>query len=124
LKGKSTVPVEKGKEKFVSIQTKKPLSLVVKRGEEKNYKPVYVIEQKKLTAPVKKGQKVGYMTVKYEGENDYGYLTKEGEKAVRVDLVTAQKVEKANWFVLTMRAIGGLFSDLWSGVSGTVKDLF
>ncbi|MGX1902748.1 serine hydrolase [Thermolongibacillus altinsuensis] len=124
LKGKSTVPVEKGKEKFVSIQTKKPLSLVVKRGEEKNYKPVYVIEQKKLTAPVKKGQKVGYMTVKYEGENDYGYLTKEGEKAVRVDLVTAQKVEKANWFVLTMRAIGGLFSDLWNGVSGAVKDLF
>jgi D-alanyl-D-alanine carboxypeptidase (penicillin-binding protein 5/6) len=130
LKGKSTLPVVKGKEKSVTIVTKKPLSLVVKNGEEKNYKPVYVIDKKKLTkngeltAPIKKGEKVGYMTVKYMGEDNYGYLTPDGENAVKVDLVTKKNVEKANWFVLMMRGIGGLFSDVWTSVAKLVKGWF
>ena len=127
IKGKSTLPVTKGKEKSVQIETKKPLSVVVKNGQEKNWEPVYVIDKKKLTkegeltAPVKKGEKVGYMTVKYKGEDDYGYLTSDGEEAVQVDLVVSKDVEKANWFVLTIRGIGGLFSDVWTSVVKTVK---
>ncbi|KHF27113.1 D-alanyl-D-alanine carboxypeptidase DacA precursor [Anoxybacillus sp. BCO1] len=69
---------------------------------------------------MKKGQKVGYMYVKYEG-TDYGYLTKEGEK---VEIVTKRAVEKANGFVLAMRAIGELFSDIWNGASNAMKGLF
>jgi len=118
-----TVAVEKGKEKQVALATKQPLTLVMKRGEEKKYKPVVVIEKETLTAPVKKGQKVGYMYVKYEG-TDYGYLTKEGEKAVQVDIVTKQAVEKANGFVLAMRAIGELFGDIWNGAANAIKGLF
>ncbi|MBA2876934.1 D-alanyl-D-alanine carboxypeptidase (penicillin-binding protein 5/6) [Anoxybacillus caldiproteolyticus] len=130
LKGKSTLPVVKGKEKSVVIATKKPLSLVVKNGEEKNYQPVYVIDKKKLTsdgeltAPVKKGEKVGYMTIKYAGENNYGYLSPEMENNAKVDLVTTKSVEKANWFVLTMRGIGGLFGDVWTSVVKMVKGWF
>jgi serine-type D-Ala-D-Ala carboxypeptidase (penicillin-binding protein 5/6) len=130
LKGKSTLPVVKGKEKSVTIVTKKPLSLVVKTGEEKSYKPVYVIDKEKLTkngeltAPIKKGEKVGYMTVKYTGEENNGYLTPDVENAVKVDLVTKKNVEKANWFVLMMRGIGGLFSDVWTSAAKLVKGWF
>jgi serine-type D-Ala-D-Ala carboxypeptidase (penicillin-binding protein 5/6) len=120
----------KGKEKAVAIATDKPLSLVVKNGEEKNYRPVYVFDKKKLTdngeltAPVKKGEKVGYMTLQYKGEEGYSFLSPEMKKNVSVDIVAKNNVEKANWFVLTMRGIGGLFGDLWTSVVKAVKGWF
>ncbi|WP_370514192.1 serine hydrolase [Anoxybacillus sp. PDR2] len=126
-KGDATLPVTKGKEKSVAVVTKKTLSLVIKNGEDKNYKPVYVFDKKKLnkdgelTAPIKKGEKVGYMTVRYTGANDDDYLTPNGKSAVQVDVVAKQSVEKANGFVLMMRGIGGLFSDIWTSVTKTVK---
>ncbi|NIK13705.1 D-alanyl-D-alanine carboxypeptidase (penicillin-binding protein 5/6) [Saccharococcus thermophilus] len=130
LKGHKTLPVVKGKEKTVSIATDKPFSLLVKNGEEKNYRPVYVFDKKKLTdkgeltAPVKKGEKVGYMTLQYKGEESYSFLSPEMKKNVSVNIVATENVEKANWFVLTMRGIGGLFGDLWTSVVKTVKGWF
>jgi D-alanyl-D-alanine carboxypeptidase (penicillin-binding protein 5/6) len=127
LKEKSTLPVAKGKDKSVAIAIDKPLSLVVKNGEEKNYRPVYVFDKKKLNdngeliAPVKKGEKVGYMTLQYKGEDEYSFLSPEMKNNVKVNIVTKKSVEKANWFVLTMRGIGGLFGDLWTSVVKTVK---
>ncbi|MBB3909342.1 D-alanyl-D-alanine carboxypeptidase (penicillin-binding protein 5/6) [Anoxybacillus rupiensis] len=129
-KGDATLPVTRGKEKSVAVVTKKTLSLVIKNGEDKNYKPVYVFDKKKLnkdgelTAPIKKGEKVGYMTVRYTGANDDDYLTPNGKSAVQVDVVAKQSVEKANGFVLMMRGIGGLFSDIWTSVTKTVKGWF
>lgn len=129
LKGKSTLPVSKGKEKTVGIETKEPFTMIVKNGEEKNFEPVYVIDQKKLTekgeltAPLKKGQKVGYMTVKYKEEGSH-YLTDQQLKAVKVDLVVSDNVEKANWFMLMLRGIGGLFSDVWTSAAKAVKGWF
>jgi len=129
LKGKSTLPVSKGKEKTVGIETKEPFTMIVKNGEEKNFEPIYVIDQKKLTekgeltAPLKKGQKVGYMTVKYKEEGN-GYLTDQQLKAVKVDLVVSDNVEKANWFMLMLRGIGGLFSDVWTNAAKAVKGWF
>jgi serine-type D-Ala-D-Ala carboxypeptidase (penicillin-binding protein 5/6) len=130
LKGNKTLPVVKGKEKTVSIATDKPLSVLVKSGEEKNYRPVYVFDKKKLTdqgeltAPIKKGEKVGYMTLQYKGDDSYSFLSPEMKKNVSVNIVTKESVEKANWFVLTMRGIGGLFGDLWTSVAKTVKGWF
>jgi D-alanyl-D-alanine carboxypeptidase (penicillin-binding protein 5/6) len=130
LKGNKTLPVVKGKEKTVSIVTDKPLSVLVKSGEEKNYRPVYVFDKKKLTdqgeltAPIKKGEKVGYMTLQYKGDDSYSFLSPEMKKNVSVNIVTKESVEKANWFVLTMRGIGGLFGDLWTSVAKTVKGWF
>jgi serine-type D-Ala-D-Ala carboxypeptidase (penicillin-binding protein 5/6) len=130
LKGKSTLPVVKGKEKSVAIVTDKPFSLVMKNGEEKNYRPVYVFDQKKLTdkgeliAPIKKGEKVGYMTLQYKGTEEYSFLSPEMKNNVKVNIVTKKSVEKANWFVLAMRGIGGLFGDVWTSVVKTVKGWF
>lgn len=47
LKGKEKLPVAKGKEKEVRVKTGKKLSLLVRNGEEKQYKPVYVLDKKK-----------------------------------------------------------------------------
>lgn len=127
VKGKKTLPVDKGKEDHVKIQTKDAIKMVIKKEEKANFKPVLVIDKKKLDkngklmAPIKKGEKVGYLTL--ESKNgDLGYLTDDGK--IKVDVVAAESVEKANWFVLMMRGIGGFFGDVWGSVSSTVKGWF
>ncbi|MBD3110033.1 D-alanyl-D-alanine carboxypeptidase [Bacillus sp. AGMB 02131] len=121
--------INKGKEKTVALETSEALDLVVKKGTEDSYKPVVVINEDllnkdgKLEAPIKKGDVIGYVTVE-SSEDPFGYLTNDGEKAASVDLVAAETVEKANWFVLSMRAIGGFFGDVWDTVSSTVKGWF
>lgn len=128
VKKHESLPVVKGKEKKVNIQTQKPIKMVIKNGEEKLYKPTFNIDKSKLNksgeliAPVKKGEKVGTLTAEYSGKNDFGYL--DGQKYASVDVVTAEKVEKANWFVLMMRGVGGFFSDVWGGITSTVKGWF
>lgn len=130
VKDQKTLPVIKGKEDSVKIHTKDPIELVIENGEKENYKPVLVIDKDKLnkdgelTAPVKKGEKVGYISVENKEGKDYGFINSEGEKANRIDVVAAEDVEKSNWFVLSMRAIGGFFGDVWNGASSTVKGWF
>lgn len=124
------LPVVKGKEDRVKINTKDPIQLVIKNGEKGNYQPEVVLDKEKLnkdgqlTAPVKKGEKIGYVTVKPKEGNDYGFITSEGSKSIKVDLVAAESVEKANWFVLSMRAVGGFFGDVWNSAASTVKGWF
>ncbi|MGM9924178.1 MAG: D-alanyl-D-alanine carboxypeptidase family protein [Bacillus sp. (in: firmicutes)] len=128
-KKQGEIAVVKGKEDTVKLKTNKAIELVVEKGTAKDYKPVVVIDEKKLnsdgelTAPIKKGEKIGYVTVKSD-TNDHGFLTKDGEKLASVDLVAAEDVEKANWFVLSMRAIGGFFGNVWDSVSSMVKGWF
>ncbi|PLR76789.1 D-alanyl-D-alanine carboxypeptidase [Bacillus sp. V3-13] len=128
-KDTKSLPVVKGKEDKVKIHSDKPIEMVIKNGEKENYTPVLVLDKEKLnkdgelTAPVKKGDKVGYLTVESKTD-DMGFLTEEGAKKVQVDVVAAEDVEKANWFVLSMRGIGGFFGDLWGSVSSSVKGWF
>jgi serine-type D-Ala-D-Ala carboxypeptidase (penicillin-binding protein 5/6) len=130
IKGKTTIPVTKGKEDKVKIQSKDSISMAVKNGEKDQFEPVLVLDKKKLnengelTAPIKKGEVVGYMTVKSKRGTDLSFLTEEGQKEIQVDAVAAESVEKANWFVLMMRGIGGFFGDLFGGISSTVKGWF
>ncbi|WP_375162874.1 serine hydrolase [Rossellomorea sp. SC111] len=130
VKGQKTLPVQKGKEKEVQIKTDSPLSMVVKNGEEDQYKPKFVLDKKKLnddgelTAPVKEGEKVGYVMLEAKGKKDLGYLTDKGTNASKASVVTVDSVEKANWFVLSMRAVGGFFGDIWDSITSTVKGWF
>jgi D-alanyl-D-alanine carboxypeptidase (penicillin-binding protein 5/6) len=129
IKNQSSIPVVKGKEDKVSIQTKSPLALVVKKGEEDAFKPIFTIDESQLTkngeltAPIKEGQKVGVMTAKYEGKGQALDFVDQTKKA-QVDIVTKEAVEKANWFILSMRGIGGFFSGLWGTITDTVKGWF
>ncbi|MFS0865621.1 D-alanyl-D-alanine carboxypeptidase family protein [Fredinandcohnia sp. 179-A 10B2 NHS] len=129
LKGNKTLEVVKGKEKEVEIATNAPITMLVKKGEKKDaYKASYVYDEKvvskdkQLTAPFKKGEKVGYITISSKGEEDLGFIT--DNKSIMTDVVTKSAVEKTNWFVLMMRGIGGFFGDIWSSVADTVKGWF
>ena len=128
VKGHETLPVVKGKEKEVKVHTEKALNLVVKNGEKQNYKTKVVIDKKllnedsELTAPIKKGAKVGYITVEAKDGEPIEFL--DAKSPAKVDLIAAEDVEKANWFVLTMRGIGGFFADIWNSISSTVKGWF
>ncbi|RSK29198.1 D-alanyl-D-alanine carboxypeptidase [Bacillus sp. HMF5848] len=130
MEGSEVLPVEKGKADTVEIATNDSIKMVIKAGEKDQYKPVYVIDESlltedgELTAPIEEGTTVGYMTIEAEGTEDYGFITEDGASQMKVGLVTTDSVEKANWFVLSMRAIGGFFSDLWSTIAGSIKGLF
>lgn len=130
VKGKKTLPVTKGKEDQVKIYTKDAVNMVVKNDEKDNYKTVLTLDEKKvnkkgeLTAPIKKGEKVGTLTIQPTNDGSLGFLTEKGKNKITVDVVAAEDVEKANWFVLMMRGIGGFFGDLWGGISSTVKGWF
>lgn len=127
IKGHKTMPVVKGKEKDVKIHTKDPLQMVLKSDADKKFNPQFEVDKKKLNedgklqAPVKKGETIGYVTVK--SDDGLGYLTDKGGSS-KAAVVTADGVEKANWFILSMRAVGGFFSDIWGSVTSTVKGWF
>ena len=130
IKGHKTLPVTKGKEDSVQIESADSIELAIKKGEEKNFKPVLKLDNKKLndegelTAPIKKGDKVGTLTVQPKEGEPIEFLTEDGVKSVTVDVIASEDVEKANWFVLSMRAVGGFFADIWGSVSSTVKGWF
>ncbi|MCM2535613.1 D-alanyl-D-alanine carboxypeptidase [Neobacillus pocheonensis] len=130
VKSQKTLKVIKGKESQVEIYTKSALNMTIPNGDEKNYQPVLVLDQSKvdkngaLIAPIKKGDIVGYLTVQPKTGNKISYLTKDGESKASVPVVAAQDVEKANWFVLSMRGIGGFFGNMFHGISTTVKGWF
>jgi serine-type D-Ala-D-Ala carboxypeptidase (penicillin-binding protein 5/6) len=130
VKEHKTLPVIKGKNDQVKIYTKSAINMMILNGDEKNYQPVLVLDKKKVnkkgevTAPIKKGEKVGYLTIKPKNGEKLNFLTEEGQKKVQVDVIAAQDVEKANWFVLMMRGIGNFFGDVWHGISTVVKGWF
>lgn len=127
LKNAKTLPVNKGKEDEVKVYTKEAIELYSKKGEKDNYKPVLVLDKKllnkdgELTAPIKKGDKVGYIKLETKDGTPIQFLN---GKNPQIDVVVAENVEKANWFILSMRAIGGFFGDVWGSVSSTVKGWF
>ncbi|WP_420910357.1 D-alanyl-D-alanine carboxypeptidase family protein [Neobacillus muris] len=130
VKNQKTLPVTKGKDDQVKIYTKSAIDMVISNGEKENYKAVLVLDKDKvdkngkLTAPIKKGEKVGYVKLVPKNGEKVSFLTEEGQKKVQADVVAAQGVEKSNWFVLMMRGIGGFFGDVWHGISSTVGGWF
>ncbi|WP_261134800.1 D-alanyl-D-alanine carboxypeptidase family protein [Bacillus sp. Marseille-Q3570] len=130
VKDKATLPVTKGKEKEVEVKATDALSAVIANGDEEKYKPKATWDKKalndkgQLTAPIKKGDQVGTLSLAYSGKDDYGYISEAAKKKASVPIVAQADVEKANWFVLMMRGIGGFFGDIWSNVVNGIKGLF
>lgn len=129
IEGESTFPVTKGKEDAVEVASNEPISVMIQNGTEDQYSVEYSLDESKfndegeLTAPIEKGEKLGTMNLVNSG-NDYGYITDNGSQFETVDVLTQSGVEKANWFVLTLRTIGDFFSDIFTSVADTVKGWF
>lgn len=115
VEGYETAKVNKGKETEVKLVTNKPLSFMVPKGSDGSSVTFEgKIDNANLTAPVKKGTKVGTVTYTYKVEG-----MKNVQKGT-VDLITYEDTEKAGWFKLFLRAIQEFFVDLFE----SIKNLF
>lgn len=126
IKDHDSVSVAKGKEDSVAISTKDAVTTSVKNGEEDKYHLEYKVDKDKLNAdgelvaPVKKGDKVGIATLVYDGD-DQGNIN---GGSYTVDVVASEDVEKSNWFMLSLGAIGDFFAGIFTSVADTVKGWF
>lgn len=87
------VEVKHGKEKRIKTQTAQDLSVLVHISEVSKITSAVEITES-LRAPVEAGAKVGYVI-----------YSMNGEEIGRVELVTAEDMPKANWFVRLVRTI-------------------
>ncbi|WP_254391759.1 D-alanyl-D-alanine carboxypeptidase family protein [Terribacillus sp. DMT04] len=126
IKDHESISVAKGKEDTAAIATKDAITTSVKNGEEDKYHLEFKVDEDKLNkddelvAPVKKGDKVGTATLVYDGD-DLGNIN---GGSYTVDIVASEDVEKSNWFMLTLGAIGDFFSGIFTSVADTVKGWF
>lgn len=124
------LPVVLGKKKETVIAPTEDLTFLIKAGEKELYSASFEIDPEvvdkdgNLVAPLEEGQVVGYLTYEYSGDSKFTYLAEEGYIKERVPVVATETIEKAGWFSLTLRAIGGFFSGIWTSVSTTVKGIF
>lgn len=117
------IAVDKGKKKEVSIAVKEPVKMMIKSSEKELYVPEFVVDESRLTegalvAPIKKDEVVGHVNIKKTEGTDYGFIQNDGFAA---EVVTQEKVEKAGWFSLSMRAVGSFFGGLWDSATGLFK---
>lgn len=123
LEGESTIPVDKGKESHVEVETKGALSFPIEKDTEENYEVAYHLDKELLNddgalkAPIKKGDVIGEAEIVVDEENDFGYLLEDGEK-VTTELIATEDVDKKNWFSLMLSAIGRFFASLWDKIIG------
>lgn len=120
------LPVSKGKEDEVNIAVKEPITMMVRSSEKDSYVPEFVVDESlldngKLEASIEKDQVVGTVNLKKESGSDYGYLN---GSAGGVEVITTENVERANWFSLSLQAVGSFFVTMWSGAVDFVKGLF
>ncbi|MFK2827223.1 D-alanyl-D-alanine carboxypeptidase family protein [Bacillus sp. B190/17] len=129
VKGYETADVSKGKEKQVKIQPAQTLAIYTEKGEKPNYKFNLVLKgseitgDEKLLAPVKKDKVVGFLTLTPQNGSELKYIMNKKQQAA-VSMEAAETVDKANWFVLSMRAIGGFFAGLWTAAIDTITGWF
>lgn len=95
------IEVMKGKGKYLPVVTSSDLTLSVTYEEEKEIKIKKTIN-KKIIAPVKKGEKIGEIT-----------LMKNNQKLGVVDLIAKEDMQKANILVLFFRGIKNIISNIF-----------
>ncbi|GAB3054129.1 serine hydrolase [Virgibacillus ainsalahensis] len=124
----SVIPVAKGKENELNVSIAEGFSIPIKSGEEELYSLQYTLDEEKLNedgeliAPIEQGEQLGTAEIVYDGETDYGYIFSESSDSVT--LVADEAVEKDNWFMLTLGAIGDFFSNLFTTAVDWIKGLF
>lgn len=96
--GIRTIPVKKGVEKSVMPTATENLPLLLKKGDEKKITQSISLSEE-LTAPIRKGDVVGYVHV---------YL--ENEEIGVIEIIASNDVEKLTFFVCFSRLVKGLFT--------------
>jgi serine-type D-Ala-D-Ala carboxypeptidase (penicillin-binding protein 5/6) len=116
-KDNHSFPIAKGKEEQVKMQTKESIQLLLEKEAKDSVHVKIKMDENKLNedgelqAPIKKGEKIGELFIENPKKSEYLMeLTPEKE---RISIYAADSVEKANWFVLTTRAIGEFFEEVF-----------
>lgn len=123
----TALPVSKGKDDEVAIEINDSFTSVIRNGEEDSYSVEYQFidellnENGELVAPIEEGQVVGTAKLVYEGNADYGHIVGDVQT---VDIITTHSVEKSNWFMLAMGAVGDFFSGIFSSVTDAISGWF
>ncbi|MGM9925942.1 MAG: D-alanyl-D-alanine carboxypeptidase family protein [Bacillus sp. (in: firmicutes)] len=89
------VMVSKGTQKTIGAVTSESISLLTKKGDDKKDYKVKVTTEKKLAAPIKKGDKIGTLKV-----------IKNGKTIVSSPILAKETVEKANLWQLFKKSMG------------------
>ncbi|NIK79804.1 D-alanyl-D-alanine carboxypeptidase (penicillin-binding protein 5/6) [Paenibacillus castaneae] len=107
-----TVKIKKGKKKTVPVVTDKDITFMVKKGVEPKIELVKsdVKKEADLVAPIPAGTVVGTVTYKYTDADS------KQELEHTVNLITTEEADKAGWFRLMFRGIGGFFTGLFNGI--------
>ncbi|AQU77816.1 MULTISPECIES: serine hydrolase [Planococcus] len=126
FEGQQTLAVENGLEEKVSIAVKEPVKMMIRTADKELYRPELllddsVVKNGKLEAGVEKDLVVGTLQLKKTDGTEYGYLSGSTEK---VEIVTTEAVERANWLSLSMRSTGEFLSSLWDDAGSFVRGLF
>lgn len=112
------IKVLDGKTLTMPVTNQKPLYLWVQTGTDvKTIKYNYQlsgksIEHKQLLAPAKKGVVIGQI-IPNNPADPYGYLTKDLQKATYGKIITTQKAEKANLFVIWGRKVKDFITNIF-----------
>ncbi|RYM04709.1 D-alanyl-D-alanine carboxypeptidase [Sporolactobacillus sp. THM7-7] len=120
VKGQKPIAVHRGKKDQVKVAFGKSVQAAVENGGNSRFAFKVTMDRSKLNkdgqleAPVKKGERIGYATIKGEGDGAYGYLYTDANK---VPVVAAEQVDKSSWFVRFFQGIGNLFTGLFSWVA-------
>jgi D-alanyl-D-alanine carboxypeptidase (penicillin-binding protein 5/6) len=102
-----SVKIKRGKALEVPLVTQSGLELIMKKDETNDVLDITAetVDEELLVAPIKQGDVLGTLTVKY------------GKDVVHtINLVAAEDVDKAGWFTLFLRAIGNFFKDIWNSI--------
>src|SRR5699024_9444980 len=99
-----TMTTEEGAEDKYNIQVNAGESLLNDDGE--------------LSAPIKKGTKIGTVELTMEDGEDFGYILDNDDEQAAAKSVAPQDVDKKNWFSLMLGAIGQFFANLYDKFMG------
>ncbi|WP_019123218.1 D-alanyl-D-alanine carboxypeptidase family protein [Brevibacillus massiliensis] len=116
ITGFETAPVKKGVDVTVPAVTGSVVSVLTKTGD--NVKVTPTVTFNDLTAPIQKGQVIGKVTFKAEGDAESDYLQPDDLKNAGVDLVAGEDVEKGSWIRLFFRSIIQFIGNLFNGIIG------
>lgn len=105
-----SIKVSRGKEKTVPVVPAEDIDVVIPRGQERFIKEKLTMEQKKVKAPLKKGDELGHLKVFYDQDL---LLDKK--------LVAGKDIERQGFFAHIGSSIKGFFVGIWQRIFGPGK---
>ncbi len=114
------VKIEGGRWRKTEVTNEKPLTVLIKKGEEYTVTPVFRVDNPAkngaVIAPVAKGAVVGRVAPDFKGNQFAEYLTEKLEKTAGVETITPNEIKKAGFFFSAWYSIGDMIANLWSNI--------